>query len=76
VVTTHGGSLAEVAGDAALKVDPEDARAIGDALLRLYREPELAADLVRRGRERAPAYSRAEQARAMARVYRGFLTPV
>jgi glycosyltransferase involved in cell wall biosynthesis len=75
VVTTHGGSLAEVAGDAALQVDPEDPPAIGDALLRLYREPELAADLVRRGRERAPMFSRGAQARAMARVYRGFLRP-
>jgi glycosyltransferase involved in cell wall biosynthesis len=73
VVTTNGGSLLEVAGDAALEVDPEDPPAIGDALLRLCRDPELAADLVRRGRDRAPAFSRAAQARAMARVYRTFL---
>ena len=72
VVTTNGGSLSEVAGDAALQVDPEDPSAIGDALVRLCREPGLAADLVRRGRERAPAFSRAAQARAMARVYREF----
>ncbi|HMJ56474.1 MAG TPA: glycosyltransferase family 1 protein [Polyangiaceae bacterium] len=74
VVTTNGGALAEVAGDAALQVDPEDPAAIGDALLRLCREPELAADLVRRGRERAPMFSRGAQARAMARVYRGLLS--
>ena len=72
VVTTHGGSLAEVAGDAALQVDPEDPVAIGDALLRLCREPDLVKNLVRRGRERAPVFSRAAQARAMARVYREF----
>jgi glycosyltransferase involved in cell wall biosynthesis len=73
VVTTDGGSLGEVAADAALRMDPDDPRAIGDALLRLCREPELAADLRRRGRERAPVFSRAAQAQAMARVYRAFL---
>jgi glycosyltransferase involved in cell wall biosynthesis len=73
VVTTDGGSLGEVAGDAALKVDPEDAGAIGDALVRLASEPSLRADLVRKGRERAPLFSREAQARAMARIYRDFL---
>ena len=73
VVTTNGGSLAEVAGDAALQVNPENAMAIGDALIRLCREPALAADLVRRGSERARLFSRAAQARAMAAVYRRFL---
>jgi glycosyltransferase involved in cell wall biosynthesis len=72
VVTTDGGSLSEVARDAALQVDPENPEAIGAALLRLCREPGLAADLARRGRERAPVFSRASQARAMARVYRDF----
>jgi len=73
VVTTQGGSLGEVAGDAALQVDPEDATATGNALVRLCREPDLADDLVRRGRERARVFSRAAQARAMAGVYRAFL---
>jgi len=73
VVTTNGGSLGEVAADAALQVDPEDPRAIGDALLRLCWEPDLVEELVRRGRERAPVFSRAAQAQAMARVYRAFL---
>jgi glycosyltransferase involved in cell wall biosynthesis len=72
VVTTNGGSLAEVAGDAALQVNPEDPVAIGDALVRLCREPAVAADLVRRGRERALLFSRGAQARAMAAVYRRF----
>ena len=59
VVTTKGGSLSEVAGDAALQVDPENLAAIGDALVRLCREPELppiscAADASGRRRFRAP----------------------
>ena len=73
VVTTNGGSLAEVAGEAALLADPEDPSAIGDALVRLCWEPALVEDLVRRGRDRAPMFSRVAQARGMAGVYRGFL---
>jgi len=73
VLTTNGGSLAEVAGDAAVKVDPEDAAAIGDALVRLASEPGLRSDLVKKGREQARLFSREAQARAMARLYRDFM---
>ena len=72
VITTDSGSLAEVVGDAALKVDPEDAAAIGEAILRVCREPELRGDLAARGRERSSRFSRIAQAKAMARVYREF----
>jgi len=73
VVTTAAGSLAEVAGDAALTVDPEDHAAIGDALARLAREPKLREDCVRKGRDRAPKFSRAALAKGTAEVYRRFL---
>jgi glycosyltransferase involved in cell wall biosynthesis len=73
VVTTAGGSLAEVAGDAALTVAPDDHAAIGRALVRLAREPDLRSSLIDRGRERAPRFSLAAQAKAMADVYRRFL---
>jgi glycosyltransferase involved in cell wall biosynthesis len=70
VITTGAGSLAEVAGDAALTVDPEDHAGITAALLRLAGERPLREDLVRRGRERAPTFSIRAQARAMVEVYR------
>jgi glycosyltransferase involved in cell wall biosynthesis len=73
VLTTRGGSLDEVAADAAITVDPDDHRSIGDALVRLFADDNLCADLARRGRERAPLFSRAVQASAMARAYRGLL---
>jgi alpha-1,3-rhamnosyl/mannosyltransferase len=73
VVTTGAGSLAEVAGDAALTVDPEDHAAIGDALARLAKEPKLREDCARRGRERAPKFSRNALAMGTAEVYRRFL---
>jgi glycosyltransferase involved in cell wall biosynthesis len=74
VITTSGGSLAEVAGDAALKVDPDDHDAIGESLVRVSSDENLRADLARRGRERASLFSRSAQARAMARVYRDFMS--
>jgi glycosyltransferase involved in cell wall biosynthesis len=72
VLTTDSGALREVAGDAALTVDAEDHRAIGEALVRVCRDADFRAELTRRGRERAPLFSRESQARAMMAVYRDF----
>jgi glycosyltransferase involved in cell wall biosynthesis len=73
VVTTRGGSLGEVAGDAALTVEPDDHAAIGAAIARLVADADLRAMLARRGRERAPRFSRRVQAEGMARAYRELL---
>jgi glycosyltransferase involved in cell wall biosynthesis len=73
VVTTRGGSLGEVAGDAALTVEPDDHVAIGAAIARLVSDGDLRAMLARRGRERAPRFSRRVQAEQMARAYRELL---
>ncbi len=69
VITTKAGSLAEVAGDSALTVDPEDHEAIGEAIARLCREDALREELIERGRNRAPQFSNEIQARAMLGVY-------
>ncbi len=73
VVTTLGGSLAEVAGDAALTAPPEDHAAIGAAIARLVADADLRAVLARRGRERAPRFSRRAQALGMVSAYRDLL---
>jgi glycosyltransferase involved in cell wall biosynthesis len=70
VVTSNTSSLPEVAGDAALFVDPEDEDEIADALERVLTDPILAADLRRRGRERAASFTWAATARATLDVYR------
>jgi glycosyltransferase involved in cell wall biosynthesis len=57
VVCSARSSLAEVAGDAALLVDPEDPAAISAAVARVLAEPELAADLVRRGHDQAARFT-------------------
>jgi glycosyltransferase involved in cell wall biosynthesis len=57
VLTSNVSSLPEVAGDAALLVDPTDVEAIGAALTRLLADPALADDLRGRGRARAASFS-------------------
>jgi glycosyltransferase involved in cell wall biosynthesis len=70
VVTTHEGSLSEVAGDAALTVAPRDHAAIGHALARVQKEPRLRESLIEKGRKRAPSFGRAVQAHEIVKVYR------
>ncbi|HEX7669822.1 MAG TPA: glycosyltransferase family 1 protein [Polyangiaceae bacterium] len=74
VLTTRSGALGEVAGQAALTVDPEDVEGIGDGMRRLVQEPELRKELREKGNERAPRFSRDAQAHAMAAVYRRFFS--
>jgi glycosyltransferase involved in cell wall biosynthesis len=69
-ITSNTSSLPEVAGDAALLVDPEDVGAIAEALARILTDPALAEDLGRRGRERSAMFSWAATARATLDVYR------
>ena len=57
VITSNVSSLPEVVGDAALLIDPMDAGAIADAMARVLEQPELRADLIRRGHERLKAFS-------------------
>jgi len=69
VVTTSGGALAEVAGDAALVVPPDDAEALGSALRRVVTDDDLAHDLQERGYQRARSYRWSDTARGMVAVY-------
>jgi glycosyltransferase involved in cell wall biosynthesis len=57
VLTSSVSSLPEVAGDAALLVDPHDPVAIADGLRRLLSDPALAEELRTRGRARAAELS-------------------
>ena len=52
VITSTATSLPEVAGDAALLIDPFSTQAIADALILLYEKPELREELIVKGRER------------------------
>ena len=69
VVTSSVSSMPEVAGDAALLVDPLDVDAIADAIVRLATDAGLGADLRARGAARAREFDWATCARAVAEVY-------
>jgi glycosyltransferase involved in cell wall biosynthesis len=57
VATSRRSAIPEVAGDAALLVDPEDVEELGAALNRLAGDEALRLDLARRGRERAAEFT-------------------
>ena len=56
VLCSSAGSLAEVAGEAALRVDPEDVSSIVEGLERILTDRELQEGLVDRGLSRAKAF--------------------
>ena len=70
VVTSSTTSTAEVAGDAALLVDPLDVDAIAGALQRLLDDPDLVARLGGAARARAGEYTWVRTADAMVDAYR------
>ena len=57
VITSQRSALPEVAGEAALLVNPHDPEEIAAALVRLASDEALCDDLARRGRERALQFS-------------------
>lgn len=57
VITSNASSLPEVAGDAALLVDPSDSVAIAQALRKMSADGDLRAELSRRGIEQAKKFS-------------------
>jgi glycosyltransferase involved in cell wall biosynthesis len=69
VVASDRGSLPEVAGEAALLVNPEDPVAFAGAVRRVLDDPALAASLSAKGRARAAQFRWRDTAAATLRVY-------
>jgi len=69
VLTSDTSSLPEIAGDAALIVDPREVASIAAAIRDLDAGTELRADLGERGRARAAVFSWAKAARQTLEVY-------
>jgi glycosyltransferase involved in cell wall biosynthesis len=57
VLTSNTTSMPEIAGDAALLIDPYSVESISDGLSRMALEPGLRTDLVARGRRQRERYS-------------------
>ena len=71
VVASNTTSLPEVAGDAALLVDPEDPGAIARAVKRMMENPALRKRYVRLGLKRARRFTWEKTARETLKVYEG-----
>lgn len=73
VICSDTASLPEVAGEAALAVDPYDSRAIASAIRQIDSDPDLRAELSRRGRAQAELFSPAAYRERLAELYRQFM---
>ncbi len=69
VVTSNVSSLPEVAGDAAVLVDPYDPEAIADGMYRVLTDERLRSDLRRRGVARAREFSWETSVRRVREIY-------
>jgi glycosyltransferase involved in cell wall biosynthesis len=69
VVTSNESSLPEVAGDAAVLVDPYDVDSIVGGMRRVLSDPAFAAELSRRGPERAREFSWERSVQKTRKVY-------
>lgn len=69
LLTSNRGAMAEVAGDAALLVDPENVEEMAEGLHRLLCDEPLRERLARAGRERAQEFTWERAARATLDVY-------
>jgi glycosyltransferase involved in cell wall biosynthesis len=72
-VVSIASSLPEVAGEAAVPVDPRSVAGLADALERVVNDRELAARLRKAGRARAATFSWEETARRTLEVYKSVL---
>lgn len=75
VITTNASSLPEVAGDAALLVDPENPAAFAEAIVRLAGDPAARAELAARGFARAERFNGAQLAEGTLRCYQRAVAP-
>ncbi len=57
VITSNRSALPEVAGDAALQIDPDDTEALAGAIHRLIGDAALSTELIAAGKERAAKFT-------------------
>ncbi len=70
VLTSNSTALAEVAGDAAVLADPQDARSLGEAMVRALEDEPLRAGLKIKGFDRVKQFSWEQAARKTVALYR------
>lgn len=74
VVTSNTSSLPEVAGDAAILVDPQNPVELADAILQVISDSQLRQKLIHKGKQRATLFSWEKTAQATVAAYRFLLS--
>ncbi|MBW4575391.1 MAG: glycosyltransferase family 4 protein [Aphanothece sp. CMT-3BRIN-NPC111] len=74
VVTSNTSSLPEVAGDAALLVDPNDPTQLADAILKVISDSSIRQELIDKGKERAKLFSWERTAKETINAYKYLMT--
>ena len=69
VITSNVTSLPEIAGDAAILIDPANTQALADAMIRVLGNEALAGELRQKGLERVKRFTWEETARQTLEVY-------
>jgi len=69
VICSDRASIPEVAGDAALYIDPADPRSISDAMAQIHSRPDLYSNLRQKGLNRSQAFTWAKTAQKTAAFY-------
>jgi len=75
VITSNCSSLPEVAGDAAVLVDPHDVDALAAAMEAVCADQGYALELSRKGKERAGLFSWRKTAEEIASIYKRVIAP-
>ena len=70
VITSNTSSMPEVAGDAAILIDPFKPDQITDAMLRIIDDKDLKSDLIKKGLIRAASFSWKAMAQNVLEIYR------
>ena len=70
VIASDRGTMAEIAGDAAVLVNPDRIESVADAMEQVFVNSELREQLVKKGLEQAKTFTWAQTAKATAAVYR------
>ncbi|MDZ8055542.1 MAG: glycosyltransferase family 4 protein [Aulosira sp. ZfuVER01] len=73
VITSNTSAMPEVAGDAAILVNPKDPQAISAAVLRLHNDPIYYQELVDKGLSRAKLFTWEKTAEKLAEIYEKLL---
>ncbi|GAP96407.1 glycosyltransferase family 4 protein [Leptolyngbya sp. NIES-2104] len=73
VVTSNTSSLPEVAGDAAVLIDPNNVEQLSEEILRVIRDRQFRDSLIQKGKEQAKLFSWEKTAKETLNAYRSML---